>query len=321
MRLGAPFFARAVAEDLAGARAIFCSSFLDVAAFRGLLPPEGHRLPVFVYFHENQFAYPVRVHDERDFHFALTNITTALAADSVAFNSAYNLDTLVAGYRDLARKCDDMEVAGVEETIRAKSRVLFPGIDFHAIDAAGEGEDAGGGAAPLIIWNHRWEHDKGPEIFFTTLYRLQERGVGFRLAVAGQSFVRQPGVFAEARERLAGRIVHFGTVAGRENYARLLASADVVVSTAGHEFYGISVIEAVRAGCRPLLPDRLSYPGLFPAEFLYADNDLDQALVRALEQGRLGRREGRRLTERFSWEEMGPLFAAWLKGEGRRANT
>jgi hypothetical protein len=36
----------------------------------------------------------------------------------------------------------------------------------------------------------------------------------------------------------------------------------VIVSTAEHEFFGLSVCEAIAAGAFPLLPDRLSYPEL-----------------------------------------------------------
>ena len=34
----------------------------------------------------------------------------------------------------------------------------------------------------------------------------------------------------------------------------------MIVSTADHEFFGISVVEAISAGASPLLPERLSYP-------------------------------------------------------------
>ena len=37
-----------------------------------------------------------------------------------------------------------------------------------------------------------------------------------------------------------------------------------MLSTARHEFFGIAVAEALRAGCLPWLPARLSYPELLP---------------------------------------------------------
>jgi hypothetical protein len=62
-----------------------------------------------------------------------------------------------------------------------------------------------------------------------------------------------------------------------------------VVSTAIHEFFGLAVIEAVAAGCFPLLPKRLSYPELIPADWssqvLYDDDGgLPERLRRVLAQ-------------------------------------
>ena len=48
----------------------------------------------------------------------------------------------------------------------------------------------------------------------------------------------------------------------RPAYADLLGRADVVVSAAHHEFFGIAVVEAIAAGCLPVLPAHQSYPGL-----------------------------------------------------------
>ena len=52
---------------------------------------------------------------------------------------------------------------------------------------------------------------------------------------------------------------------------RPLRQADVFVSTARHEFFGIATAEAIAGGCFPLLPDRLAYPELVGgrSEFLY----------------------------------------------------
>jgi glycosyltransferase involved in cell wall biosynthesis len=60
-------------------------------------------------------------------------------------------------------------------------------------------------------------------------------------------------------------VVHFG-FAEEGAYAPLLWQADVVVSTAIHEFFGVSVVEAIYARSFPVLPRRLSYPELIPQQ-------------------------------------------------------
>jgi glycosyltransferase involved in cell wall biosynthesis len=314
MRLAAPWLARELTrlgekEDPAGYRALLCSTFVDVAALRGLAPPWAAALPVCTYFHENQFAYPVRIEDGRDLHFGLTNFTTALATDRLAFNSTYNLESFLAGCRELSEIAPEMKLPGIEAQLRDKSTVLPPGQDFSTIDQAPE---AGLRSRPVIVWNHRWEHDKNPEEFFAALFALQDSGCDFGLIVLGQSFREAPPIFAEARIRLAGRIRQFGYAETPEQYAAWLKQGDVVVSTARHEFFGISVIEAVRGGCRPVLPDRLSYPELFPAEYLYAPGELLKHLRAALSAGRLEQETARSLTERFSWSNLGAAYREWL---------
>jgi glycosyltransferase involved in cell wall biosynthesis len=311
MRLAAPYFARRLMEEGKRFDRVLCSSFLDVAAFRGLAPQWVREVPLLTYFHENQFAYPVQEDDERDLHFALTNMTTALASDALAFNSRYNLRTFLDGTAELLRHSGDMKLKGPSEAIRKKSVVLPPGIDFTAIDGA---KAPRRGKPPVILWNHRWEHDKNPELFFETLYRLDHEGLDFGLLVLGESFERRPPVFDEARERLSHRILHFGYVRSRREYARWLKKGDIVVSTALHEFFGIAVIEAVRAGARPLLPRRLSYTELFPEEFLYNDEDLaDRLRDEVLKKGRLAQGQAENLTEAYSWEALSPAYESWIK--------
>lgn len=313
MRLAAPYCAELLCERDAtgqGHDAIFCSSFLDAAAFRGLLPPRLAAEPLLVYFHENQFAYPVQAVDERDVHFGIINLTSALAADKLAFNSRYNLESMLAGAKELLAKMPDMKLAGWEEAIRAKAAILHPGLDFSGIDGCVPAPPDGG--PPVVLWNHRWEHDKNPEFFFRTLFDLAEQGVAFRLMVLGQSFRSQPSVFKEARERLAPRITHFGHAPTKEEYWQLLRQADVVVSTARHEFYGMAVLEAVRAGCRPLVPDRLAYQELFPARFRFQDEEFAECLKQSLAAGRLREQEARDLTAAYSWSAVLPDYLRWF---------
>ena len=314
MRLAAPFFAEKIAAFSSKIKfdAVFCSSFVDVATLRSLLPANMSRLPFYTYFHENQFVYPVRKEDERDFHFGLTNLTTILASDKLAFNSTYNMDSFCKGAERLLKICPDMKLEGVIEKIRHKSVVLHPGIDFSKIDRAFQ-EQKKKYPGPVIVWNHRWEHDKNPQLFFKTLIRLDREDIDFQLIILGQSFRTKPAIIAEALDKLRHRIIHCGFVASRDEYARLLHSGDIVLSTARHEFYGMAVIEAVRAGCFPLLPARLSYPELFPAKFLYVDEELVDRLTALLqEQNLLDRSEAKVLTERYSWPLLKKKYLEWF---------
>jgi glycosyltransferase involved in cell wall biosynthesis len=312
MRLAAPYFADKVLAlaDNQQFDIILCSSYVDVATFRSLLPKTMSHLPLCTYLHENQFAYPVQEEDERDFHFGLTNLTTALASDRVAFNSRYNLDTFMQGVDHILKICPDMELEGVQESVLDKTSILHPGMDFSHIDKV---QDQPKNEVPVIVWNHRWEHDKSPEFFFRTLFELDVQNVDFKLIVAGQSFNRQPDIFSEAHEKLKHRIIHFGYAESKDEYVTLLKKGDIVVSTAEHEFYGISIIEAVRAGCIPLLPNRLSYPELFPAEYLYEQNEfhnrLKSILVHHEEQSPS---TSESLTEPFRWEILQGKYLDWF---------
>jgi glycosyltransferase involved in cell wall biosynthesis len=68
----------------------------------------------------------------------------------------------------------------------------------------------------------------------------------------------------------------------------MLSRCDLVVSTAIQENFGIAVVEAILAGCQPVLPDRLAYPEIIPPEChrscLYADDhELFGRLARILD--------------------------------------
>jgi len=314
MRLAAPFFADRLQKDEERYDLILCSTFVDVATLRTLAPSWINDIPVLTYFHENQFAYPVQVDDQRDCHFALTNVTTALASDRLAFNSTYNLETFLSGAAELLKKAPDMKFPAWEERIREKTTILPPAFDFKQIDAiTGNEWLTKPKHTPVIIWNHRWEHDKDPEFFFEILFELEKLGLNFSLIVLGQSFAKQPAIFRAAKKRLAKRIIHFGYVRSRRDYLQFLHSGDFVVSTARHEFFGLAVVEAVRAGCRPLLPCRLSYPEIFAKEFLYKQGEFQTRLADLLHNGkRLARKRALSLTEPYSWPALTKKYEDWL---------
>lgn len=314
MRLSGPWMANELSllSNPEEYSCLLCSTFVDVASLKGMMPDWARKLPVCTYFHENQFAYPVQVKRGRDFHFALTNLTTALASDRLAFNSSYNLESFLEGCKKLLKNSYDMHLPNVEAEVRAKSIIIHPGQDFCLIDQAINSQKQD--SSPVVIWNHRWEHDKNPGQFFDVLFELDRRGIDFKLVVMGESFNNWPDVFDEARKRLSDKILKFGYVESRQEYGEWLRQGDVVLSTAGHEFFGISVVEAVRAGCRPLLPNRLSYPELFPREYLYEDGELVDQLIKALGKGGLATEKAMEMTERFSWQVVTSQYNDWLFG-------
>ncbi|MCL4206543.1 MAG: glycosyltransferase [Pirellulaceae bacterium] len=253
-------------QDGADWDAVFCTDMLNLAEFLGLCPPL-RNLPTIAYFHENQLTYPVLTPDPRDLHFAFTNLTTALAATTVWFNSAFHRDEFLAALEQWLRRMPDHAPQHAVASIRAKSEIHPPGI--QSVSAAAR--PAGG---PLrIVWVSRWEHDKAPETFFHGLFQLADRGCDFRVSVLGERFDRMPEIFGQARRSLSDRIDHWGFLPNRADYQAALAQADVVVSTARHEFFGIGVLEAVAAGCFPLVPRRLAYPEVLGdhAEFFHDD--------------------------------------------------
>jgi len=257
MRHAAVTFAEMVAEHIdQGERwdAIFCSDMLNLPEFRGLTAPHVASLPAVVYFHENQLTYPQQRAKERDLHFAYTNITTAHAAEAVWFNSVFHRDIFLEAAATFLQRMPDYSHANMIDDIRDKAVVHSPGIrEFPARNARRDG--------PLrILWAARWEHDKNPGDFFAALEILERSGIDFRLSVIGESFAQVPDVFADARRRFADRIDRWGYQASREEYVAALLDADVAVSTAVHEFFGIGILEAVAAGAFPVVPRRLAYP-------------------------------------------------------------
>ena len=211
------------------------------------------------------------------------------------------------------------------ETARAKSSVLPVGCDLRRLDwYQGQGTrflvPSPAIPSPLILWNQRWEYDKDPETMLRALYALADEGLDFRVALAGENFRMQPAEFEEARARLGDRLVHYGYAESEADYARLLWDADIVLSTAIHEFFGVSIVEAITCGCLPILPRRLSYPELIPAQWhdrcLYDDFDGLLAHLRATIADPTAPPALRASMARFDWQALAAVYDTLLAEVG-----
>ena len=296
--------------------AIFCSDMLNVAEFKGLANPCLNNVPLVVYFHENQITYPTQVESERDYQFVATNMTTALAADAIWFNSEFHRDEFLEALANFIKIIPNEKPANIIECIAEKSTVHPPPITPIASDIKPD-ENRGG---PLrILWAGRWEHDKNPEDFFEALKNVKEKGIDFRLSVIGENYRNSPKVFDWAKEHLAANIDRWGYQKSRAEYEKALSDADVIVSTANHEFFGISVVEAISAGAYPILPNRLAYPEIVsridaPDKFLYDGtvNGLTAKITKAANEHKEGKlwhsnpKAGKIAMQRFEWKKLAP---------------
>jgi glycosyltransferase involved in cell wall biosynthesis len=240
---------------------ILASDMLNLPAFLALTRDALADVPIALYCHENQLTYPFPPEEKRDLTYGMINWLSMLVADRVFFNSRFHLDDWFQAIPNMLKHFPDCSHIHRVDDVRARASVLPVGCDLSRLDPVpGPGRP---GQPPLILWNQRWEYDKDPDTFFRALYVLQSEGVDFRVAIAGQSYGQSAPEFEAARARLGDRVVHFG-YAAPEDYARLLRQADIVVSTAIHEFFGVAIVEAIYGGCFPILPRRLSYPELIP---------------------------------------------------------
>jgi glycosyltransferase involved in cell wall biosynthesis len=281
MHGGAVTLARSFMKGDFEADLLLVSDMLDLTTFLALTRTKTARLPTVLYFHENQLTYPWSTSganpEQQRAHYAFTNYTSAMAADTVLFNSRFHLDSFLCQLpKFLAGFPDHNELESVA-LIRDKSQVLPLGLDLQRFDEHRPKQPRDPGKTPLILWNHRWEYDKNPEEFFRALVQLQEEGLAFDVAILGKAYRNRPPIFAEAQQKLGEQIKHFGYAENFADYSNWLWQADILPVTSHHDFFGASVIQAIYCNCLPLLPDRLAYPEHLPvnkqAPYLYGDYD------------------------------------------------
>lgn len=245
---------------------LFTTSVLNLAELIGMRV-DFAKCEKIVYFHENQLVYPVRKMRDRDCQYGLNQIMTwfvnlfkrskvntllfifscsfidfsfnSLAADRIIFNSQFNKTSFLVEINKFLNIQTVCKFKNLLKILTPKCSVLYFPIQFDGMLRKSHCRSHERSVLHLI-WPHRWEHDKNPELLAKVLFELQKREVPFQVSIIGEKYEEFPNCFDEMRTRLSNEILHFGYLS-RSDYIKCLNDGDIVISTAAHEFFGVSM--------------------------------------------------------------------------------
>lgn len=280
--------ARQLNESDKSYQGIMTTDLLNVGLLKSLLNRKYQHLPILVYFHENQLTYPWSPTDSdtktgKDHHYGFVNYTSALVANRVVFNSQYHRTSFTEAARELLTKMPDYRSMATIDEIRSKSTVIGIGIEMQnriELDSSIKSIQTKNQnlVTPRVLWNHRWEYDKNPKLFFDSLINLADEGIPFELVILGSATSKVPEIFESSMQKLSDRIVHCGYLDSKDEYQNMVLSCTHLPVTSNQDFFGISVVEAIAHGCIPLLPLRLAFvehldPLTYPQYFYESDEE------------------------------------------------
>lgn len=249
---------------------LIATSMVDLSSLRGFVPSLS-KVPTLLYVHENQFEYPQNRSDRSNVEPLLVPLYAALCADTVAFNSKFNRVSFLKGAQALLNKLPEQFPSSIMDQL--KTSIVLP-VPLPASSPRPQKTTPNNTLS--VVWNHRWEFDKGPELLLAVVTAMATKNLPIQLHVVGQQFREQPTEFKQINklldqhaEAISIRRGLFGFVEKLTDYNQLLKTSDVVLSTAIHDFQGLAIQEACLMGCVPLTPDDLAYPEYIPEKYRY----------------------------------------------------
>lgn len=252
-------------EDFDG---LLATSMVDLASLIGI-DSRWAQLPSVLYFHENQFAYPQSPKAHRSIEPQMVQWYGAMAARYLVFNSEYNRQSFFAGIEALSRRLPMTAKVDIRSLV-AKSSVIP--VPLRTLRQKEKGADP---SHPLrILWNHRWEYDKGTDRLVKLIELCEEAGLSVQFHLAGKKHAgsaKEWQHLSTTFPKAVGGVYDLS----RSDYLTLMAQCHIVLSTALHDFQGLAMLEACQAGLRPLAPARLAYTEYLGAEHLYSSHPED----------------------------------------------
>ena len=276
MRTAAYEFCRRLEDELSDTDydAVIVSSMLNLCELRGFLCAGSEKLrklsilPFLIYFHENQLGYTGPLSDSRDVHFALTQLISTLSASAIGWNSRFNRDEFISLARTLLKKMPDRALEPALLKLENDSSILYPGIEIGFLEA----EEQKVSPTLRVLFASRWEADKCPDVAASIFIRCIEAGLDIDIDFLGGELGAKSTVaeLGSLLERLAPQLNRVGWQEA-DQYRLALSEADVFLSTAQHEYYGLAAAEAWLAGALLILPRKLAYPEVFDGYALFYD--------------------------------------------------
>ena len=307
----------AAVTDHGPADLLLATSMVDLSGLLGLARRDLEGVPAALYMHENQITQPNLGRAKVRREHALISWTSLAAADAIAWNSRFHMDSVLGALPRFLGWYPDRRHGHLISGVAERSAVLPVGMDLRGLDRQGHR----GGGPPLILWNHRWDDDKDPGAALAALIELAAEGLDFVVALTGERFVGQRDRWADEVAALGDRVVADADLP-TEEYRDIVRKADIVLSTAHHEFFGISVAEAMNAGVFPIVPNGLVYPERIPTDLhdlcLYdGPEDLRERLRWALTHSEALVSAGPALREAvagFDWSVVAGRYDEWIDG-------
>lgn len=249
---------------------ILLNSLMDCATFKSLLPPSFSHTPLWIYFHENQMGYPLdkdsptfkRDEDIQKHIIPSFHLNQVLCGDKLIFNSNFTRENTFNCLSDFINSRSENTSFLNLDRLKENSLVIPVGTSPSPLKQ----QTAWVSRPKRILWNHRWEYDKGPQEFFSLFEVLIREDPTLSLSLLGENNRDKSGIFSLFKSRYHNNIHHFGFIESKDQYWKELDLCRVLPVTSIHDFLGLSLLEAIEAGVIPLLPDRLVYPELIPSE-------------------------------------------------------
>jgi len=275
---------------------------MNVESLKGMLPESWKSVKVIQYFHENQLTYPWSDNDKEkaeghDRSYAFINIQSAMAADELWFNSTFHQTVFFESAQAFLNQLPDTTQSFSIPRLRKKSKVVTLGIASQPNPDHREPPKT-----PIILWNHRWEYDKGPDQFLCILECLKEAQMPFELILCGEQFRNHPSALESIHNRFNGQILHSGFAESKSNYYKLVQQSDFIIHAPRQEYFGLSVAEAMSMGVVPLLSKGQAYESWVPEQFLFdAINEVPERLMDMLPDFSILRQQAHEVASHYFW--------------------